>query len=279
MTRDYYADLDLAPSANETMIRVAYRAKAKELHPDRGADAGDMAKVNAAYEVLADPVRRADYDRQRQAAQASPATTEAVPQESWGQESGFEPAPAEPDDDWGSEAQWTEVVDEPPPPPRPAPPEPSPVYPWEAGAPPRPAPSAPRADPLTSWRPAWPKLPRRDPRSQVARVATIVSLSITALVCIAPIIVGAVTQESANASGLLFWVFLGWLALFSARRRAAGLPANQGGYRAYIVFVSFCTAVVLLTSPVAAALTLVWTVPFFVMVETRNRYFRARGIR
>jgi molecular chaperone DnaJ len=46
------------------VIRAAYRDRARLAHPDRGADSSDtMVAINEAYRVLADPGRRAVYDR------------------------------------------------------------------------------------------------------------------------------------------------------------------------------------------------------------------------
>jgi DnaJ domain len=47
------------------VIRTAYRARAREHHPDRNAreSAAEMMVINEAYRVLADPTRRAAYDR------------------------------------------------------------------------------------------------------------------------------------------------------------------------------------------------------------------------
>lgn len=64
---DYYALLGVARDATEKDIKRAFRALAKECHPDVAGD--DPAKterfksLRAAYEVLADPVKRAAYDR------------------------------------------------------------------------------------------------------------------------------------------------------------------------------------------------------------------------
>lgn len=44
-------------------IKRAYRRAALTHHPDRGGDQQRMKQVNAAYEVLSDPVRRAEYDQ------------------------------------------------------------------------------------------------------------------------------------------------------------------------------------------------------------------------
>lgn len=64
---DLYALLDVHPSASPDAIRRAYRARARELHPDlagasTAADAR-MAELNAAWAVLRDPARRSRYDR------------------------------------------------------------------------------------------------------------------------------------------------------------------------------------------------------------------------
>jgi molecular chaperone DnaJ len=62
-----YALLGIRPDATDEEIKRAYRAKARELHPD--ANQGDaesearFKEVTVAYEVLRDPERRARYDR------------------------------------------------------------------------------------------------------------------------------------------------------------------------------------------------------------------------
>ncbi len=64
---DLYRRLEVAPEARSEVIAAAYRVLAKALHPDvTGRDTTrDMAALNAAYEVLRDPVRRAQYDSTR----------------------------------------------------------------------------------------------------------------------------------------------------------------------------------------------------------------------
>ena len=65
---DYYRILGVDSQASEQEIRIAFRKKAFEYHPDRNraADAGDRFKeINAAYLVLTDSVRRSQYDRSR----------------------------------------------------------------------------------------------------------------------------------------------------------------------------------------------------------------------
>lgn len=60
---DYYELLGVARHASAAEIRSAYRALAKAMHPDTGGTAGAFRLLREAYETLADPERRADYDR------------------------------------------------------------------------------------------------------------------------------------------------------------------------------------------------------------------------
>jgi hypothetical protein len=63
---DLYAELGVAATAGADEISAAFRARARELHPD--ANSGDpvaearFKQLSAAYGVLSDPVRRARYD-------------------------------------------------------------------------------------------------------------------------------------------------------------------------------------------------------------------------
>jgi hypothetical protein len=75
--RNWYQVLQVDPQAEPEILEAAYRRLAKKYHPDvatlPGADA-HMKEINAAYEVLRDPRRRAAYDRQlaEQVAAAEP---------------------------------------------------------------------------------------------------------------------------------------------------------------------------------------------------------------
>lgn len=68
MTDDLYARLGIAgdvprSSITEAEIKQAYRHLAMQHHPDReGGDAEKFKAIQEAYEVLSDPLRRAEYD-------------------------------------------------------------------------------------------------------------------------------------------------------------------------------------------------------------------------
>jgi molecular chaperone DnaJ len=64
MANDYYQTLGLSKSASQDEIKKAFRKKAHEYHPDKGA--GNEAKfkeVNEAYQVLSDSAKRQQYDQ------------------------------------------------------------------------------------------------------------------------------------------------------------------------------------------------------------------------
>ncbi len=73
---DYYARLEVRPSASTDEIRAAYREKARGTHPDRNPDDPQAAerfrKIKEAYQVLRDPERRARYDDTRAARRRVP---------------------------------------------------------------------------------------------------------------------------------------------------------------------------------------------------------------
>lgn len=76
---DYYEFLQISPSADQDTIHRVYRFLAARFHPDNpsSGDAGKFSTLSAAYEVLSDPARRAEYDeiRKAQTPQAPPLST------------------------------------------------------------------------------------------------------------------------------------------------------------------------------------------------------------
>ena len=65
---DLYAILGVDPLSSDEAIRYAYRRGAARLHERKwrpGQAVRQLAELNAAYEILGNPHRRADYDRRR----------------------------------------------------------------------------------------------------------------------------------------------------------------------------------------------------------------------
>lgn len=64
---DLYSRLGVARGADDAAIKKAYRKLAKELHPDRNRDnpkaSERFGEVTAAYDLLSDKDKRAQYDR------------------------------------------------------------------------------------------------------------------------------------------------------------------------------------------------------------------------
>ena len=69
---DPYKTLQVDPEAEDEVIAAAYRRLARKYHPDTASDPAAAASasermraLNAAWELIGDPVRRAEFDRRR----------------------------------------------------------------------------------------------------------------------------------------------------------------------------------------------------------------------
>jgi curved DNA-binding protein CbpA len=61
---DAYATLRVTPNAEDFVLEAAYRAMARQFHPDGPKpDAARMADINRAYDLVRTPERRKRYDR------------------------------------------------------------------------------------------------------------------------------------------------------------------------------------------------------------------------
>jgi hypothetical protein len=69
--RDPFVVLGLAASASEKEVRAARRRLAKEIHPDRGGDAGRMSELNRAYERALAQLRQVETQLREPAAPAA----------------------------------------------------------------------------------------------------------------------------------------------------------------------------------------------------------------
>ena len=64
--RDYYDILGVSKGATDEQLKIAFRKKALEYHPDRNKskDAEEKFKeINEAYQILSDSEKRGKYDQ------------------------------------------------------------------------------------------------------------------------------------------------------------------------------------------------------------------------
>lgn len=59
---DYYTTLGVDRNANPDEIKKAYRKLAAQHHPDRGGNTAKFQEIQQAYETLADPEKKQQYD-------------------------------------------------------------------------------------------------------------------------------------------------------------------------------------------------------------------------
>ncbi len=79
---DPYKVLLIDPEADDELIQVVYRRLARKYHPDVSPGpeaAAKMLELNAAMEILGDPIRRRDYDRERARREAPDAASASGP--------------------------------------------------------------------------------------------------------------------------------------------------------------------------------------------------------
>lgn len=66
MKENLYNVLGVAPNASDEDIKKVYRSLAMRFHPDRNDAPGAEARfksITKAYDILSDPLKRAEYDQ------------------------------------------------------------------------------------------------------------------------------------------------------------------------------------------------------------------------
>jgi curved DNA-binding protein len=58
----HYSTLGVSENASQDEIKQAYRRLANKHHPDKGGDQATFKSISAAYDVVGDPQKRAEYD-------------------------------------------------------------------------------------------------------------------------------------------------------------------------------------------------------------------------
>ena len=83
--KDYYAILEVLPDARQEKIKEQWRFLVHAWHPDKFPNPAQKLKaeeklkeINAAYEILSNPAKRAEYDRTVNAKRTSTTANETV---------------------------------------------------------------------------------------------------------------------------------------------------------------------------------------------------------
>ena len=63
---DYYETLGVEKGSSADQIKKKYRKLSMKHHPDRGGNKETFQKINTAYQILGDPVKKRNYDMQRE---------------------------------------------------------------------------------------------------------------------------------------------------------------------------------------------------------------------
>lgn len=108
---DPYKILQVDPEAEDEVIQAAYRRLARKYHPDVAPGpeaAARMAAINAAWELVRDPARRAALDRERAAVAARSATPASpAPGEPFAWPEPTAPGPRQPPPPETTASNWT----------------------------------------------------------------------------------------------------------------------------------------------------------------------------
>lgn len=256
MDLTHYEVLGVAADADRETIRVAYRRRARETHPDAGGDEAEFAAVALAWWTLSSAERRAAYD----------AGTDA-------------------EDDWGEDLGWDDP--EPARAARPAPPRPGQPVPVrglpgpDVGGPVDPLTSEPRALP-----PVPPPAGLASPWTRDRRTATLIGcaavlLPIVAVLTFPDLASGEISSTAWTGlfaySGVLAWA-LWWRSRTHQADRVSRVVTAVGVWGAVVVFALMGTGY--LSDGVSPVRSVVVGVPLLVgillAVDSGRRVRRTR---
>ena len=63
MEKSFYEELGLEKNATKSEIKASYRSLVKQHHPDKGGEKERFLAIQNAWEVLNDPIKKAQYDK------------------------------------------------------------------------------------------------------------------------------------------------------------------------------------------------------------------------